>query len=80
MTDRYEIRVRGHLAPCWSEYFAGWTLSHTQGGDTLLAGPVLDQAALHGLLARVRDLNLTLISLNRMAAERSKEEQNERPE
>jgi hypothetical protein len=64
--DRYEIRVKGHLAPRWSEWFAGLTMTHTDSGETILAGPVADQAALHGLLDRVRDLNLTLISVNRV--------------
>jgi hypothetical protein len=64
--DRYEIRVKGHLAPRWSEWFAGWTMAHTDSGETILAGPVADQAALHGLLDRVRDLNLTLISVKRV--------------
>ena len=64
--DRYEIRVKGHLAPRWTEWFAGFTLTHTESGETILSGPVEDQAALHGLLDRVRDLNLTLISVNRV--------------
>ena len=59
----YWIRVRGHLRPEWSEWFGGMTIAHEANGDTILSGPVADQAALHGLLARVRDLGLTLVSL-----------------
>ena len=62
----YEIRVQGHLAPRWSESFAGLTMTYTESGETILSGPIEDQAALHGLLDRVRDLNVTLISVNRV--------------
>jgi hypothetical protein len=62
----YRIRVEGQLGPGWSEWFAGMTLSQTESGDSLLSGPVVDQAALHGLLARIRDLNLTLIAVERI--------------
>jgi hypothetical protein len=61
--DRYEIRIAGHLAPCWSEWFEGLAIAHPDDGETLLSGPVVDQAALHGLLNKVRDLNLKLISV-----------------
>ncbi len=64
--DYYAIRVKGHLDPCWSEWFEGLTVTRAEGGETILSGPVADQAALHGLLAKVRDLNLTLISVNRV--------------
>ena len=65
MTNRvYQIRVRGHLRPEWSEWFGDMTITHEANGDTTLYGPVMDQAALHGLLARVRDLGLTLVSLS----------------
>jgi hypothetical protein len=57
------LRVRGHLGPEWSEWFAGLTIEHTADGDTLLSGAVRDQAALHGLLGRVRDLGLTLVAV-----------------
>jgi hypothetical protein len=62
----YEIRVEGHLTERWSEWFAGLTLTQTKSGDTLLSGPVVDQAALHGVLAKIRDLNLTLVALERI--------------
>ncbi len=65
----YEIRVKGHLEPFWAETFGGLQLTLTQDGDTLLTGLVADQAALHGLLAKIRDLNLTLISLIRVRTE-----------
>jgi hypothetical protein len=62
----YAIRIKGHLAPSWSEAFYGMQLTLTQGGETLITGAVADQAALHGLLARIRDLNLALISVTRV--------------
>jgi len=62
----YEIRVKGHLAPSWSEMFDGMQIILTPDGGTTLSGAVADQAALHGLLARIRDLNLILISVNRV--------------
>ena len=65
MPEYYEIRVRGHLDPRWSDWFAGLTLAHLEGNVSLLSGSLPDQAALHGLLERVRDLNLTLISVTR---------------
>lgn len=60
------IRVRGCLEPCWSEWFDGLTVTPVEGGETVLSGPVTDQAALHGLLARVRDLNLTLLAVEHL--------------
>ena len=64
MPGYYEIKVRGHLDQSGSEWFGGMTLTHLEGDVTLLSGPLPDQAALHGLLERVRDLNLTLISVS----------------
>jgi hypothetical protein len=58
-----EIRIREHLDPYWSEWFAGLKLTHLEGDETLLSGPLPDQPALYGLLERIRDLNLTLISV-----------------
>ena len=63
MPEHYEIKIKGYLDPRWSEWFAGLKLTHLQGDETLLSGSLPDQAALHGLLERIRDLNLTLISV-----------------
>jgi hypothetical protein len=65
MPEYYEIKVRGYLDPCWSEWFSGLMLTHLGGNETLLSGQLPDQAALHGLLERIRDVNLTLISVTR---------------
>jgi hypothetical protein len=65
----YEIRVEGHLGPHWSEWFGGFALSQGQDGSTTLTGAVVDGAALFGLLDRVRDAGLTLVSVNRMENE-----------
>ena len=59
----YEIRLKGHLGGEWTEWFGGLTLTLDDNGDTLLTGPVVDQAALHGLLRQVRDLGMPLISV-----------------
>ena len=63
--EYYAITVIGHLNPGWSEWFDSWTMAYTEAGETVLSGPVADQAALHGLLMRIRDLNLTLIAVKR---------------
>ena len=60
---RYEIRLKGRLPARWAAWFDGMTLTTTDDGTTVLAGPVVDQAALHGVLQKVRDLGLPLISL-----------------
>ena len=59
----YEIRVKGHLDPCWSEWFGELQITNEPNGEALLSGYIPDQAALHGVLAKVRDLNLQLISV-----------------
>ena len=63
MPEYYEIKIKGHLDPCWSEGFANLKLTQLEGDRTLLSGLLPDQGALHGLLERIRDLNLTLISV-----------------
>ncbi len=60
----YQIRINGHLSSQWTDWFEGLTITLEEDGDTLLTGPVVDQAALHGLLKKVRDLGLPLISVN----------------
>jgi hypothetical protein len=60
----YQIRIEGHLGHQWSDWFEGLTITLEDNGNTLLSGPVVDQAALHGLLKKVRDLGMRLISVN----------------
>jgi hypothetical protein len=60
----YEIRLKGHLDDRWSDWFEGLTITLEQDGDTLLTGHVIDQAALHGLLRKVRDLGMPLVSVS----------------
>ena len=62
----YQIKIQGHLDSQWSDWFEGLAVEPLEGGDTLLTGPVVDQAALHGVLKKVRDLGLPLISVNRV--------------
>ncbi len=63
MNTNYEVRVQGHLDDHWSSWVDGLTLTHEHDGTTTLRAPIPDQAALHGLLTRVRDLGATLISV-----------------
>ncbi|MBO0782799.1 MAG: hypothetical protein J2P37_28625 [Ktedonobacteraceae bacterium] len=60
---RYEIRVKGHLDPSWQEWFEGLQIVHEYTGTSLLSGPISDQAALYGILLKMRHLGLTLLSL-----------------
>jgi hypothetical protein len=60
----YQIKVKSHLSSDWTHWFDGLTITPEEDGDTLLTGPVIDQAALYGLIKKVRDLGMTLISLN----------------
>ncbi len=66
----YEIRVKDHLDPCWWEWFDGWTLRNLGNGEVLLSGEHVDQSALHGALNKIRDLNLTLISVVQIGREK----------
>lgn len=59
----YEVRLKGHLDDRWADWFDGLTITRVDNGETLLTGPVLDQAALYGLLRKVRDLGLPLLSV-----------------
>jgi hypothetical protein len=67
MNDRYEIRIQGHLGSRWAARFDGMTITNRADGTTVIEGPVLDQAALHGLLRTLRDIGLPLLSVNQVA-------------
>jgi hypothetical protein len=62
----YQIRIKGHLGREWTDWFGNLTLTLEDNGETLLTGPVVDQAALHGVLKKVRDLGMPLLSVNRV--------------
>ncbi len=62
----YQIRIKGHLGRQWADWFGGLTIIALDNGETLLTGPVLDQAALHGVLRKVRDVGMPLLSVNRV--------------
>jgi hypothetical protein len=64
----YRIRIRGHLDPGWSDWFDGLTITQEDDGTTTLSGPLTDQAALYGLLSRLRDLGATLLTVERLAS------------
>jgi hypothetical protein len=67
----YEIRIKGHLSGRWASMFEGLTITLEEDGDTLMTCPVVDQAALHGLLRKVRDFGMPLISVNRVEPDRA---------
>ena len=69
----YQIRIEGHLGSEWTGWFEGLTITLEDNGDTILTGPVIDQAALHGLLKKVRDLGMPLVSVNRIESVREDE-------
>ena len=72
----YQIRIKGHLGPQWTDWFGGLNITLEESGDTLLTGP-LDQAALHGLLKKVRDLGMPLISAVRIKPQNERGEREE---
>jgi hypothetical protein len=67
----YQIRIKGHLGRQWTDWFGGLSITLEDGGETLLTGPVVDQAALHGLLRKVRDLGLPLLAVTRVQPDRA---------
>jgi hypothetical protein len=69
----YQIRIKGHLGHEWEEWFDGLSIDLEENGDTLLTGPVIDQADLHGLLKKVRDLGMPLVSVNRVELGRAEQ-------
>jgi hypothetical protein len=66
---RYEIRLKGHLDSRWTAWFDGLSLTNESDGTTIICGPVVDQAALHGLLQKVRDLGMPLVSVTQVESE-----------
>ena len=70
----YEIRVKGHLDQHWSAWFDGLVISYDADENTVLRGPLIDEAALHGVLNKVRDLGVPLLSVNRAAVDSSQDE------
>jgi hypothetical protein len=77
---RYEIRLAGHLDGHWTRWFDGLAVSHPGDGTTLISGPVADQAALHGVLQRVRDLGLPLLSVTRVETDPTLRSHGEAPQ
>ena len=73
MSGRYEIRLKGRLDSRWAAWFDGLSLTNESDGTTIIRGPVVDQAALHGLLQKVRDLGLPLISVTQVEADQPNE-------
>lgn len=67
----YQIRIKGHLGQQWEDWFEDLTITLEENGDTLLTGPVVDQAALHGLLKKVRDLGMPLLAVNSVDPEQT---------
>jgi hypothetical protein len=76
----YEIRVEGHLGGSWSPWLAGMTIHHEESGQTVLSGALPDEPALHGVLAKIRDLGLPLVEVKRLATESPITEEKEESE
>ncbi len=77
MSDYCEIIVKGHLDIDWSEWFEGLTIAHNDTGETMLSGQIRDQAALYGIIAKVRDMGLFLILVKYIAGESTEESSKE---
>jgi hypothetical protein len=73
----YQLRLAGHLRQDWADWFDGLTITLEGNGETLLTGPVVDQAALHGLLRKVRDLGVPLLSVMRVTADQAPEQRSQ---
>ena len=69
-TPQYDIRVKGHLDPRWTASLGGFTLTNESDGTTVIQGPVVDQAALHGVLQKLRDMGMPLISVTQLTPQR----------
>ena len=80
MPEDYHIRLKGHLDSRWSAWFDGMTISNQENGETVLREPLADQAALHGVLIKIRDLGLPLIAVCQVAADTSSEPSDGHPE
>ena len=68
MVSTYHIRLKGHLGGHWSAWFEGMTINNEANGEAVLCGPIADQAALHGILSRIRDLGIVLLSVQAVRA------------
>jgi hypothetical protein len=79
MPEYYEIKIKGRLDNRWSEWFGGLKFTYLNENETLLSGLIPDQAALHGLLERVRDLNLTLVDVHRSGESNPVKNQEDQP-
>jgi hypothetical protein len=75
----YEIRVQGHIGDSWSSWFEGMTIRHEESGETLLSGSLPDEAALHGVLMKIRDLGLPLVEVKRRTTSVDTTEEKEEP-
>jgi hypothetical protein len=69
--ESYEIKLKGHLDESWADWFDGLTFTHESDGTTTLRGEIIDQAALHGLLKKIRDLGMPLLSVNRVESKQN---------
>ena len=73
---QYEVQVKGHLGPRWTAWFNGLSVTNEVGGITVIRGPIVDQAALHGLLQKLRDLGLPLLSVTQLPLDAFTQERN----